>query len=86
MPRKTSLKPGSRGVYAQYPEAVHRQLKELADRNGRSLEAELVHAAERHLAQPPKVTLGVQAEPLAEAEITPPRPRVGRPRKKKERS
>jgi hypothetical protein len=53
MPRRTSLKPDHRGVYAQLPADLHERLKALAKRNRRSLEAELVHAAERHLAQPP---------------------------------
>lgn len=60
------------------PVDVMAAMKELAQRNGRSVEVEAAHALRRHLAQPPTVV--VNTPPLAAAAIDRP---ARRTRKKK---
>lgn len=71
-----------RGAFRLEPGKEHLldDLAALAARNGRSESDEIVHAIERHLAQPP--TVKVQSPKLKPTDIdpTPKRPR-GRPKK-----
>ncbi len=58
---------GSRGVYVALPEDLLDALRALAGQNKRPFRAEVIHALERHLAEPPTVTVTVEvdAPPLA---------------------
>lgn len=46
-----------KGTYIEFSPDLLGRLRALARANGRSLKAELEHAAERHLARPPRLTI-----------------------------
>lgn len=54
MPRASSRKAEHVGVYVQLPRKMHERAKALAKNMRRSLDAEMVEALARHLAQPPQ--------------------------------
>jgi hypothetical protein len=81
MPRKVT--DGCQGVYLDMPIAVKAAMEELARKNHRSLQAEIVHASKRHLEVPPVVHVLVVAERLPEVTVEHQPQKLGRPKKAK---
>ncbi len=79
-------KPGTHAVFMEMREALYWDMVALAEGNGRSFKDEMEHAAERHLAKPPRVEVVEHVPELDDPPLLPPvtpKRKPGRPRKPK---
>jgi len=76
----------NRKAMIDFEDWIHDGMAALAEANGRTLRAEVLHACRRHLEAPPRVQVVVDVPTLPPAEIGPPakpQKKRGRPRKAK---